>query len=123
MIRILQRTRRLAADRRGATAMVFALMTPVLLGAGAYAVDMAHYRYVDNRLQSAVDSAALAGIRSLDDENIAVDEAVTFAQRNVPESYGTVTRESDVDIGIYDPATGSFTVAAGEDVNLSLIHI
>lgn len=117
MIRILQRVRRLAADRRGATAMVFATLTPLLLGAGAYAVDMAHYRYVDSRLQSAADSAALAGIRSLDDEDIAVQEAVAFAERNVPESYGEVTRASDVDIGIYDPADGSFTVATGEDVN------
>jgi hypothetical protein len=117
MNRILFKIRRLATDRRGATAMVFATLTPLLLGAGAFAVDMAHYRYVDSRLQSAADSAALAGIRSLDDEGIATSEAVEFAQRNVPESYGTVTQASDVDIGIYDPATDSFTVASGEDVN------
>lgn len=117
MNRILHNVRRVAADRRGATAMVFALLTPLLLGAGAFALDTAHYSYVDNRLQSAADSAALAGIRSLSDPDVAVSDAVEFAERNVPDSYGNVTSDADVEIGIYDPATGNFTVATGEDVN------
>jgi hypothetical protein len=109
--------RRLAADRRGATAFVFAAFTPVLLGAGALAVDMAHYRFVDNRLQSAADSAALAGVKALDDPAVALSDAVEFAQRNVPDNYGTVTTAADVTIGVYNPVAGSFTPGGGAAAN------
>lgn len=109
--------KRLLKDRRGAVAFTFALFVPVLIGAGALAVDMANYRYVDNRLQTAADAGALAGVKLLDNPNAAIAEAVNLADRNVPDSFGNITTTQDVTIGIYDPDTRQFTPSNGADVN------
>ncbi|WP_199555123.1 pilus assembly protein TadG-related protein [Sandaracinobacteroides hominis] len=117
MANIKNRVKRLLRDNRGAVAFTFALMVPVFIGAGALAVDMANYRYVDNRLQTAADAAALAAVKALDTPNIAKSDAVSFAARNVPANFGTVTTTSDVTIGIYDPETRVFTPSNSADVN------
>jgi hypothetical protein len=114
---LLTHTRRLLQDESGVAAVIFALMVPAFIGGGALAIDMSLYRFVDNRLQSAADAAALAAVKSLDNPQLAVAEAVDFADRNVPDGFGTVTMSSDIDVGIYDPATGTFQVATGSDVN------
>lgn len=109
--------RRLLRDEKGAIAYSFALFAPALIGAGALAVDMANYRYVDNRLQGAADAAALAAVKAVDNQSSAKADAVLFAARNVPENFGTVTTSGDVTIGIYDPETRRFTPSNGADVN------
>ncbi len=106
-----------ARNRKGAAATVFALSLPVLLGAGAMAIDVSLYRYVDARMQTAADAAVLAAISQLDTPANVVDAALDFAERNVPENFGTVLRAEDVEIGVFDGATGEFTVESGPDVN------
>jgi Flp pilus assembly protein TadG/uncharacterized Zn-binding protein involved in type VI secretion len=52
-------------DQRGAIAIWFALLLPVLLGFAALAVDLARLNLTRVELQNAADAAALAGARSL----------------------------------------------------------
>jgi hypothetical protein len=88
-----------------------------MVGAGALAVDLSQFRLAQNRLQSAADAAALAAVQRIDEPEEAVAEAVTFARRNVPDTFGTVAGEADVAVGIYDPESGTFTPGGGADAN------
>ncbi|MCO4088108.1 MAG: hypothetical protein HEQ17_03805 [Limnohabitans sp.] len=51
--------------QKGAVTLLVALTLPVLVGAAALAVDMAHLHVVRNELQNDADAAALAGARAL----------------------------------------------------------
>lgn len=106
------RLRAIVADRRGIAAVFFALSVPVLVGAVAFAVDFTNYRVVHSRLQAAADAAAIAGVKALDTPAATVAQARAFAQANVPASYGDITLDSDVQIGVFAPDNG-FVVAAG----------
>jgi hypothetical protein len=110
-------SRRLLRDERGGIAILVAIGAAALLGAGALAVDLGHYRLTQNRLQSAADAAALAAVAELDDPATAIATAIDFAGRNVPPSYGTIITAGDVTIGVYDAETMTFTPGAGPDVN------
>lgn len=51
--------------QKGAVAVLVALALPVLIGAAALAVDLAHLHVVRNELQNDADASALAGARKL----------------------------------------------------------
>jgi hypothetical protein len=108
--------RALWRDERGAVALLGALLLPVLVGAGALVVDLGQYRLANNRMQSAADAGALAAVQYLSDQPDAIEAAVEYAGRNVPESFGEVTRVEDVTFGSYDPASRAFTPST-ENVN------
>jgi Flp pilus assembly protein TadG len=108
---------RLRADRKGAAAVIFALSLPVLLGAGALAIDTSLNYFVKNRLQSAADAAALAGLRAIDNRPTVVPAAIQYANLNVPANFGEVTKATDVELGVYNGDTKTFTVDASLDVN------
>ena len=61
---LLRRRRGLAADRRGAIALVAGIAAPVLLGAIALGVEVAHWSSVQLDTQRITDLAALAGAQS-----------------------------------------------------------
>lgn len=92
-------------DRRGSTAIVTACMMPVILSCVAFVVDVASLRSNRSTLQLAADAGALAAV-----QNLSRADGVRLALANVPQSYGTVTRESDVELGTYDARTKLFTV-------------
>lgn len=56
---------RFSNSQKGAVSVLVALTLPVLLGAGALAVDLAYLHVVRNELQNDADAAALAGARKL----------------------------------------------------------
>lgn len=56
---------RLSKSQKGAVSVLVALTLPVLVGAGALAVDLAYLHVVRNELQNDADAAALAGARKL----------------------------------------------------------
>ena len=89
--------------------MIVALSLPMLVGAAAITVDIANFRYVQGRLQSAADAGALAAISKIDKASDAKAAGVDYASRNVPSTFGTVTQSGDVEIGIWDPEARSFT--------------
>jgi hypothetical protein len=113
--RLRAEMRRLRADRSGVMAMLVAMSLPMLVGAAALTIDIANLRYVQGRMQSAADAAALAAIARLDTPTDAKAAAVDYTGRNVPSGFGDVTRTGDVEIGIWDPVGRSFT--ASNDVS------
>ena len=61
----MKNTRRFSKSQKGAVSVLVALTVPVLIGAGALAVDLAYLHVVRNELQNDADAAALAGARKL----------------------------------------------------------
>lgn len=61
----MKKITRLSTSEKGAVSVLVALTLPVLLGAGALAVDLAYLHVVRNELQNDADAAALAGARKL----------------------------------------------------------
>lgn len=103
-------------NRRGAVAMIVAIGMPVLIGASALAIDIANLQYVDNRMQSAADAAAIVAVNKLSKPSDAVAAAVDYAARNVPGNFGTVTTNSDVTVGIWDAEAATFTASSDADL-------
>jgi Flp pilus assembly protein TadG len=115
---------RLRASRSGATAAIFALSVPVMVGGLAFAADIAYYRVVQNRMQIAVDGAALSGVVEIEENGpdaVAVTgRAVEFVAANVPAEFGAVTQDSDVEIGTYT-MDGTFT--PGESATANAVRV
>ena len=56
---------KIAADKSGATAVIFALSVPVFIGAMVMAVEVGHWRQSKAQLQNAADMSAIAGARQI----------------------------------------------------------
>lgn len=67
-------------DRRGASAVYFALMTPLLLGTGVLAVDVGRLVVLRSQMQNAADAAAISAANQLDGEDGARDRASAVAK-------------------------------------------
>ena len=61
----MEKTNRVSRFQKGAVSVLVALTLPVLVGAGALAVDLAYLHVVRSELQNDADAAALAGARKL----------------------------------------------------------
>ena len=107
---------RLAAGRAGGTATVFAMAMPALLGAMALGVDMTMARMTHNRMQIAVDGAALAAAAQIEQGGDVVATALAESTRNLPAEFAGMTTAADITTGVYDEANG-FVPGAGPDVN------
>src|SRR5690625_1357141 len=114
---------RLLGAEKGAVALTVAIMSPVLIGMAALAVDIAYYRSVHSQLQTAADAAALAAVQRLDSETSAIAAAMDFAGRNVPANYGTVTVAENVELGIYDADTRLFTPSDGIWIDVNAVRV
>lgn len=109
--------KQLVRSRRGAAAMSFVLMLPVLLAGLGMAVDYASFRVTRSQMQSAADTGALAGASTVNDGvSDPVNEAMKIVASNTPAGFGQMTKASDVIIGTYDPSTG-FVAGAGPNAN------
>ncbi len=117
MHQLFKATAELARSRSGAIAMIVAVAVPALVGAAALSVDIASQRAVRNRLQNAVDTAALAGLQKIDKPSDVAAEVTSYAASNVPESFGTITTQSDVTVGVWDPVAQTFTPGQNPDTN------
>ncbi|MDH3666986.1 MAG: pilus assembly protein TadG-related protein [Paracoccaceae bacterium] len=82
----------------------------IYLAIGGLAVDVTDAYRNQILLQSTADSASLAGVMSLPDENAAVTEAVAYAQDNLNQANnGVVLNANEVFIGSWDFTTRTFT--------------
>jgi hypothetical protein len=97
--------RALLASRRGAVAALVAIAVPVLVGFTALAVDFGYYRMVQNRMQIAVDGAALAAAWEIEAGGDPVIAAVDFVRANVPAEFGDMTVDADVELGVFGSVT------------------
>ncbi|WP_070999881.1 pilus assembly protein TadG-related protein [Methylobacterium sp. C1] len=98
-------------DEEGGITLLSALTMPVMLGVGAFAVDLGVLRYNAMRLQIAADAGAVAGVRQLPDTAKATQTAVSLANLNAPPNAGQVTLASDVELVVYDASTKTYRTA------------
>lgn len=97
---------RLLQSKQAATAIIFAVSVPVIVGGSALAIDLASFRMVQSRMQSAVDAAALASVMQIEAKGPIEATAVAMTASNVPANFGAVTGASDVTVGTYTKAGG-----------------
>jgi hypothetical protein len=107
---------RVLRNRRGSTATVFALALPVLTGAAALGIDMTMARMTHNRMQIAVDGAALAAAAQIERGGDITATALLQARHDLPADFTGMTTAADVTTGVYDEANG-FVPGTGPDIN------
>ena len=87
-------------DRDGAIAAVSAVSLVVILGMGAFAIDMSYAYSERNLLQVTASAAALAAAPQLPNLSETTEMAVEYAEENMPpETHGMVLDNSDVVLG------------------------
>ena len=73
---------KLMKDESGQSMVLFALMFVVICGMVAFAIDVGRVSIEKEKLQNAVDAAALAGAQDLPNEATAEGTALSYAQQN-----------------------------------------
>ncbi len=106
----------LAGNRGGATAAVVAMAMPALLAGMALGVDFTMNRMVHNRMQIAVDGAALAAAAQIEQGGPIVATALSQVAHDVPAEFAGMTTAADITTGIYDEV-GGFVPDTGPNVN------
>ncbi len=114
-----------SVSRRGAILVLSAVFMIVILAFATFSVDFGYIVLVNQELQSAVDSAALAAAQELQlapdgGEDQVVDAAVDLAAANQVDGRDLVLQPStDVEIGIWDELSRQFTPFTGTDLTLA----
>lgn len=107
-------------SQHGNVAIMFAMMSPVLIGLMAYSVDLSNAYYTKGRLQTSADAAALGAAMLLPDTTAALNRAIFLGGKNVPQNFGTVISSGDVEFGTYDSTTKIFSSSA---TNLNAVRV
>jgi len=95
---------RFARDTRGATAMIFAIMLPVLAGMAALAIDVGVWMVQKRSAQGAADQAAYSA--AIASKGGATDTAARIGARDVAGSAGFVNGVGGVTVTATKPAPG-----------------
>ena len=102
--------RRVWRKEDGAVAAMTAVTLVVVLGMGAFAIDMSYAYSERNLLQVTASAAALAAVPQLPDQDQAIAKAMEYAEANMPaETHGAVLEREDVVFGNWDPATETWS--------------
>jgi hypothetical protein len=105
--------RGLAVEASGAALPLVAMSMTALLGFAALTVDLGYGYLTGERLQTTADSAALAAAEQLALTNSVGGTAVAYARQNMPVAeHGEVLAPSDVRLGRWNAADGTFTASA-----------
>jgi Flp pilus assembly protein TadG len=101
----------LRETRKGAIAVLAAVCLIIAVAFLAFAVDWGYIAVTSGELQNAADAAALAGARALPKgRSDAIAAAQQWAARNVAAGDSVlVNAEDDVQVGVWDSETSSFT--------------
>ncbi|MBI1311508.1 hypothetical protein GC176_09390 [bacterium] len=106
-------TRAFTKQRRGAIALLAAVFLVVIFAFTAFTVDLGYIAIVDQELQAAVDSSALAAayeLKSAQGTDVVRDTAQELAGLNkVNGRTLALNRDSDIELGFWDETTGTFT--------------
>lgn len=99
-------------QRQGAMILLVAAMLAAVFGMCAFSVDLGYLAAAKATLSASADAGALAAAGRMSqsyEKNAIKAVAVSYAQQNVPEVFGSVTDESQVTLGVWDPNTRTFT--------------
>ena len=94
--------------RRGAVAVLVAVLLPVTFGFVALSLDVGYIYDVRTQLQASADAAAHAGAMQLPNQGAARVVAKQVASSNFPNA-GTVLLDSDILMGNWNVTLGQFT--------------
>jgi hypothetical protein len=103
-----------AVASRSGSASVWAIFWTIgFLMIGGVSVDVTNAFAYKSRMQSVADAAALAAALNIDDVDAARAAAADIVERNMPPArHGAVMTASDVEFGVFDPDTRTFTETA-----------
>lgn len=107
---------RLAGHTKGSVAMTFGVAGSVLLAAGGMALDYGIASMQRNKLQTAVDAAALAAARELQVSNTSKDQIISVASQTLKANLGDQSSKVTLAVKVGDDNT-SLTVSAELPVN------
>lgn len=110
-------------DRRGSIVVLVAVLMVVLLGFGAFAVDVSQMQAYKSELRRTADAAALAAAKELlaPNPSNALAMASTFVTAN--PVMGTTAEIVEVAYGTYDPTSSSFIAAVPTVANAFRITV
>lgn len=107
----------LNTQRRGAIALMAAVFLVMIFAFTAFTVDLGYLAIVDQELQAAVDSSALAAayeLKSATDPEVVRDAAEELAGLNSVNGHSlALDRNADVEFGFWDETTGAFRAVPG----------
>ncbi len=102
-----QRGKSNAGGRRGAAVVYVLILSVVVSAFVSLAVDVGRAKLAKTQLGNAAEAAARAGAGGLSDST-ALTKATSAAQLNYADGYPVVLQASDIEIGIWTPATHTF---------------
>jgi hypothetical protein len=106
--------RRFLHAQDGAIAAVSAVSLVVILGFGAFAIDMSYAYSERTLLQATADAAALAAAPELPNKNKAREMAIEYVEDNMPAAtHGKVLVKEDVVLGHWDPVSETWSPNVG----------
>ncbi|QDU40147.1 hypothetical protein Mal4_45020 [Maioricimonas rarisocia] len=127
MITILSFRRLTGPDRnrRGVITILAAVCLMVVIAFLTFSVDLGYLVVVESELQNAADSAAASGARALPHgRSAAIAAAKTWAAKNTAGGTAVVVENQDVEVGVWDDATATFTVVpAGSSTSANAVRV
>ena len=111
---LLRRTRHDRRGRRGVILVLSAFLIIVVCGMAAMAIDVGFMMVVRTQLQVAADAGALAAGNALHEERAEIVRVgKDFATKHTAGGRGVLGAETDVEPGIWDASTDTFTPSGG----------
>jgi Flp pilus assembly protein TadG len=109
-------------DEHGASAVLFALMLPVIGAMAAMGVDTVHAYTTHEKLRTAAEAAATAALHALPDVAEARRLALLFGEHNRPEGAGgAVISSAEIEVGHWNAATKTFETDPGKTLNAARV--
>ena len=102
-------------QRRGAISVFAAFCLIIVIAFLAFSIDLGYLSVSESNLQNAADSAAVSAARALPDREAATNAAIEWAAKNFAAGENVTLQPEDVEFGIWDDTTASFTVLEEED--------
>lgn len=94
--------------------VLMAVLLPCLVGLAALLVDVGYLYSVKAELQATADAAALAGANGLSvSKTEAMNRAAEYVQKNPVNGTTVALQPSDVQLGLWDSTTRTFTALGG----------
>ena len=115
----IPRPRTIFDDERGAVAVMFAVVLPILLGVAGLAVEASYWQLHQRAMQNAADSAAIAASMEGGTNYVAVAQAVAA-------QYGFVNGSGNIAVTVSNPASAAgctsncYSVSISDNVPLLL---
>lgn len=107
---VCQQCLMLRHDQSGGMVPMLAFGMILVVSAAAVGVDLTRVRAMQQSLGMAADAAALAAASRLPDLDAARAAALAYVEKNLPSAeYGQVLNEEDIEFGLWDPQTRTFT--------------